>query len=100
MSLWGELRRGIELIRYRGDNRQANQLEKWLETLLVEYRDWILDINQNIGQLWGRLRAPHSENALDKLIAATALIYDLTVVTRNHKDFSKTGVRVLNPFEA
>ena len=42
---------------------------------------------------------PHPENALDKQIAATALIYDLTVVTRNDKDFSKTGVQLLNPFE-
>ena len=96
----GELRRGVDLIRHRGDTRQANQLEKWLETLLVEYRDSILDINQDIAQLWGRLRVPHPENALDKQIAATALIYDLTVVTRNHKDFSKTGVRLLNPFQA
>ena len=94
----GELRRGVELIRHRGDTRQANQLEKWLETLLVEYKDSILDINQDIAQLWGRLRVPHPENALDKQIAATALIYDLTVVTRNHNDFSKTGVRLLNPF--
>ena len=96
----GELRRGVELIRYRGDMRQANQLEKWLEALLTEYQDHILDINQDIAQLWGRLRVPHSENALDKQIAATALIYELTVVTRNHKDFIKTGVRVLNPFTA
>jgi len=96
----GELRRGVELIRHRGDARQANQLEKWLEALLVEYKDSILDINQDIAQLWGRLRVPHPENALDKQIAATALIYDLTVVTRNHKDFSKTDVRLLNPFEA
>ena len=95
----GELRRGVELIRHRGDARQANQLEKWLEALLVEYKDSILDINQDIAQLWGRLRVPHPENALDKQIAATALIYDLTVVTRNHKDFSNTGVRLLNPFE-
>jgi len=94
----GELRRGVESIRYRGDVRQANQLEKWLEVLMVEYQDHILDINQDIAQLWGRLRAPHPENALDKQIAATALIYELTVVTRNHKDFVKTGVRVLNPF--
>ena len=94
----GELRRGVELIRYRGDLRQANQLGKWLEALLTEYQDHILDINQDIAQLWGRLRVPHSENALDKQIAATALIYELTVVTRNHKDFVKTGVRVLNPF--
>ena len=94
----GELRRGVESIRYRGDVRQANQLAKWLEDLMAEYQDHILDINQDIAQLWGRLRAPHPENALDKQIAATALIYELTVVTRNHKDFVKTGVRVLNPF--
>ncbi|MCP3665825.1 MAG: type II toxin-antitoxin system VapC family toxin [Gammaproteobacteria bacterium] len=94
----GELRRGVELIRYRGDMRQANQLEKWLDALMAEYQDHILNINQDIAQLWGRLRAPHPENALDKQIAATALIYELTVVTRNHKDFVKTGVRVLNPF--
>jgi len=94
----GELRRGVELIRYRGDVRQANQLENWLATLLTEHQDHILDINQDIAQLWGRLRVPHPENALDKQIAATALIYELTVVTRNHKDFVKTGVRVLNPF--
>ena len=96
----GELRRCVELIHYRGDARQANKLEKWLEALLSEYQDYILDINQDIAQLWGRLRVPHSENALDKQIAATALIYELTVVTRNHKDFVKTGVRVLNPFTA
>ncbi len=96
----GELRRGVESIRHRGDVRQANQLEKWLEALMTEYRyrDHVLDINQDIAQVWGRLRAPHPENALDKQIAATALIYELTVVTRNHKDFDKTGVRVLNPF--
>ena len=94
----GELRRGVELIRHRGDVRQANQLEKWLTGLLVDYRDNILDINPDIAQLWGRLRVPHPENALDKLIAATALIYDLTIVTRNHKDFVKTGVKILNPF--
>lgn len=96
----GELRRGVELIRHRGDVRQANKLEKWLEELLVEYKDSVLDINQDIAQLWGQLRVPHPENALDKQIAATALIYDLTVVTRNHKDFAKTGVPLLNPFIA
>ena len=95
----GELRRGVELIRHRGDRRQATQLEKWLDQLLQVYEDRVLDITTDIAQLWGRLRVPHPENALDKQIAATALIYDLTVVTRNHKDFSKTGVRLLNPFE-
>jgi len=94
----GELRRGVESIRHRGDLRQADQLERWLEVLMDGYRDHILDINQDIAQLWGRLRVPHPQNALDKQIAATALIYGLAVVTRNYKDFVKTGVRVLNPF--
>ncbi len=95
----GELRRGIELIRHRGDNQQANQLEKWLEKLLGEFEDFILNIDEDVAQLWGRLRVPHPENALDKQIAATALIYDLTVVSRNLKDFRKTGVRIFDPFE-
>jgi len=95
----GELRRGVELVRYRGDLRQALQLEQWLDALLDEYQDYILGMNHDIAQLWGKLRVPHPENAIDKQIAATALIYDLTVVTRNQKDFVKTGVRVLNPFK-
>lgn len=94
----GELRRGIELLRQRGDSRQAGRLEEWLEALLSEYQDFIWDIDTDIAQLWGRLRVPHPENALDKQMAATALIHDLTVVTRNEADFRKTGVRVLNPF--
>jgi predicted nucleic acid-binding protein len=95
----GELRRGVELIRYRGDERQAAQLEKWLETLLVDYGDRILDLTPDIAQLWGRLRVPHPENAMDKQIAATALICGLTLVTRNVRDFADTGVALHNPFD-
>jgi predicted nucleic acid-binding protein len=94
----GELRRGVELIRHRGDVSQARKLERWLISLLQSYKDYILDIDSDIAQLWGHLRVPHYENALDKLIAATALIHDLTVVTHNRDDFSKTGVRVFDPF--
>ena len=96
----GELRRGVELIRHRGDSGQAEHLEKWLQSLLNEYSDHILGLDADTAQLWGLLRVPRSENALDKQIAATALIHDLTVVTRNEKHFVDTGVTVLNPFKA
>ncbi|VAW88772.1 VapC toxin protein [hydrothermal vent metagenome] len=95
----GELRRGIALIRHRGDTRQANLLEKWLNIILSEYQDNILEFDVDSAQVWGELRSPHHENALDKQIAATALTHGLTVVTRNEKDFSGTRVKVLNPFE-
>jgi toxin FitB len=94
----GELRRGIELIKHRGDAEQARLLEKWLNLVIDEYGENILAFSHEDAQVWGRLRVPHHENALDKQIAATALIYDLCVVTRNVDDFKSTGVKVLNPF--
>lgn len=52
-----------------------------------------------MAQVWGKLRVPYPENPLDKQIAATALIHDLIVVTRNVFQFDSTRVRLLNPFE-
>ena len=95
----GELRRGVDLIRHRGDQEQASLLEAWLQRILNDYRDNILDFSVDESQVWGRLRVPHPENALDKQIAATAWIYGLTLVTRNLGDFADTGVPLLNPFE-
>ena len=95
----GELRRGVEMIRYRGDTRQADKLEKWLVTLINEYSENILDFTEAEAQVWGRLRVPNYENALDKQIAATALTNGLTVVSRNIDDFTGTGVKLINPFK-
>jgi predicted nucleic acid-binding protein len=94
----GELRRGIEKIRNRGDTRQANLLEKWFEVVLVDYQEQILSFDIEAAQLWGALRVPHYENALGKQIAATALLYDLTVVTGNIKHYKSTGAKLHNPF--
>ena len=96
----GELRRGVDLIRRRGDGTQAYALEHWLAVLLEAYGDRVLVLDAEAAQLWGRLRVPHPEHALDKQIAAIALLHDLTVVTRNTADFLATGVALLNPFHS
>ena len=96
----GELRRGVDLIRRRGDGAQADALEHWLAELLEAYGDRVLVLDAEAAQLWGRLRVPHPEHALDKQIAAIALLHDLTVVTRNTADFLPTGVALLNPFHS
>ncbi|MFM9047153.1 MAG: type II toxin-antitoxin system VapC family toxin [Cyanobium sp.] len=94
----GELRRGVDLIRRRGDGAQADALESWLAVLLEDYGDRVLVLDAEAAQLWGRLRVPHPNHAIDKQIAAIALLHDLTVVTRNTEDFLPTGVALLNPF--
>lgn len=71
----GELRRGIEAIRHRRDFAQAQLLEAWFNDLVQVYAEHILLIDSDIAQLWGHLRVPNPHNELDKLIAATALIY-------------------------
>lgn len=96
----GELRRGVELIRHRGDHPQAQLLEQWLVEVVQTYSDRVLDLDGDAAQIWGRLRVPHPHNAIDKQIAAIALLHDLTVVTRNTDDFAGCGVRLLNPFQA
>jgi len=94
----GELHRAIELIRYRGDAAQTAVLEQWLEGILAEFSRNILAVDHEAARLWGHLRVPHPENEIDKLLAATAMLHGLTLVTRNVKHVQGTGVRILNPF--
>jgi len=94
----GEIRRGVESVRQRGDIPQAKKLEKWLDLLVSDYSDKILSFDEECAQVWGRLMSPQPQHPIDKQIAAIALIYDLTVLTRNVDDFRSTGVRIKNPF--
>jgi toxin FitB len=94
----GELRQGVESVRHHGDEVQARMLERWLNGVTSKFGNAILPVDAEIAEIWGRLRVPNAENPLDKQIAATALINDLTVVTRNTAHFAPTGVQVLNPF--
>ena len=93
----GEIRRGLENIRRRGDLPQARKLEKWLALVVTDYADRILSFDEECAQVWGRLMSPHHEHPIDKQIAAIALIHDLTVVTRKVDDFLGTGTRINNP---
>lgn len=95
----GEIRRGLENIRQRGDLPQARKLEQWLNRVVQDYADRILDFDLDCAQVWGKLMSPHPQHAIDKQIAAIALIHGLTVVTRNVDDFRGTGVGLFNPFD-
>jgi predicted nucleic acid-binding protein len=94
----GELRQGVERIRHRGDEVQAQRLEHWLLRVTSSYADRILPLDEETAHVWGRLRVPNPENPIDKQIAATALIHDLVVVSHNVAHYAPTGVRVENPF--
>jgi predicted nucleic acid-binding protein len=93
-----EVRQGVECIRRRGDTAQAKRIERWLGQVTTDYPQAILAFDEECAHVWGRLRVPNPENPLDKQIAATALIHDLCVVTRNAANDGPTGVRLLNPF--
>jgi hypothetical protein len=95
----GEIKKGVnKLIRYR-DHQQAEKLQQWLARIKTEYASRILIIDADVSELWGAiLAATEGTNAIDKLIAATALQYDLTLVTRNVDHIANTGVRFTNPF--
>jgi predicted nucleic acid-binding protein len=94
----GEIRRGIELKR-RKDEVAAHRLEVWLHGLLANFGSRILPVDERVAEVWGRLNVPDPIPTVDALIAATALVHGLTLVTRNVRDVAGTGVRVFNPFE-
>ncbi|MFZ5476558.1 MAG: type II toxin-antitoxin system VapC family toxin [Myxococcota bacterium] len=102
-SLWtsvlvlGELRRGVEAIRRR-DPSSAESLSRWLEAQADALRDRTLAVDADVADRWGRLDVPVPLPTVDGLLAATAIVHDLTLVTRNTRDVARSGARVLNPF--
>ena len=96
----GEVRYGIERLKHKGDLPQAQRVEVWFQSILEEYSQRVLEFDRQCALAWGTLMGISDQHPIDKQIAAIALVYDLTVVTRNTGDFSGTGVRLLNPFLA
>lgn len=94
----GEIRRGIEGVRPR-DPAKAIALEQWLREVADAFGPRILGVDNEVTDAWGRLSAVRSVPVIDSLLAATAQVHDLTLVTRNTADVSGLGVRTLNPFD-
>lgn len=92
----GEVRRGIESIRRR-DVPSALALEQWLVRLTTSFNDRVLPVDAEVADRWGALNVPDPVPTVDGLLAATALVHDLTLVTRNVRDVAGTGVRLLDP---
>ena len=94
----GELRAGIERLRRRDPGR-ATRLDRSLVLIADMFADRIIRIDRRVAESWGRLNAERRVASVDGLIAATAIVHALTVVTRNVRDFTAADVQVLNPFE-
>jgi predicted nucleic acid-binding protein len=96
----GELSFSIESLKRKSDLAQAKLVQRWLDSVLEAFEGRVLSFDQSCAMVWGRLRSGNDQNLIDKQIAAMALIYNLTVITRNTRHYDGTGVRVLNPFLA
>lgn len=94
----GEIRRGIESVR-RTDAGQATILDAWLSRVVESFGERILPISLPIADRFARLSVPDRLPIVDGLLAATALVHDLVLVTRNVRDVARTGVRLVDPFQ-
>lgn len=98
---FGELRKGIEKL---PDSKKKKELNRWVkENLNQRFKNRVLTITIEEVNKWGEILAAAEKDgrplpAIDSLIAATALVHDLTVVTRNTQDMEGSGVEVINPW--
>ncbi len=98
---FGELRKGIEKL---PDSIKKKELNRWVkEDLHLRFKNRVLNITMEEVNRWGKILASAEQNgkplpAIDSLIAATALVHDLSVVTRNTQHMEGSGVEVINPW--
>lgn len=94
----GEITRGVEQIRAK-DAIKADVFEKYLSEIKVIFEGRILGIGLDEAVIWGCLSPGERLPDIDGLMAATAIVHGLTVVTRNTKDFMRSGALVINPWD-
>ena len=93
----GEIQAGIEITREQ-DPGKAAEIETWLEQVAETYN--ILNMHARTFRVWARLMHRKSDHLIeDTMIAATAAVHNLIVVTRNVRDFEGLGIHTLNPFD-
>ena len=88
-----EIEQAIARVRGRGDRHQASALERWLRDVETGFDDRVLPVTLPVAAAWGRQQYARPLPVIDALIAATARVHGLTVVTRNVKDFELAGVQ-------
>lgn len=93
----GEIRKGIALLQRR-DVEQATRFAAWLAELQSGFADRVLSVDAAVADRWGRIEAARPVPIVDGLMAATAIVHDLTFVTRNVADVADTGARTLDPW--
>ena len=93
----GEIRKGIEQLRST-DRPQALALDRWLYETETLFSGRILPITARIVDVWGRISSIRPLPVTDSLLAATAIVHDLVLVTRNTADVHDVGAKLLNPF--
>jgi len=94
----GELRKGAAM-RARSDREAADELSRWIERLGGSFSARIVSIDTEIADRWGRLGAARARPVIDTLLAATAIVHNLTLATRNTREVADTGARIVNPWE-
>ena len=95
----GEIRKGIEAVRPR-DPAKAAAVEAWLAEVVGAFGPRVLGVDAAVAEAWGRMSAARSVPVVDALLAATASVHGLVLVTRNVADVGGLGARVLDPFAA
>jgi predicted nucleic acid-binding protein len=94
----GELRKGVEIKR-RSDPGAADRIGTWVEGIEQTFADRILPVDSAVARRWGELSADRSRPVINTLIAATALVHGLTLVTRNTADIRGIDLTVIDPWK-
>ena len=96
----GEIRKGLTKL---PDSKKKKTLTNWLNILLEDYQTRIYEINLTVAENWGIIQGSAEKSgtpiaSVDSLIAAVAYTYNLTLVTRNEKDFIPSNIPIINPW--